>query len=342
MISRELINDNNYQLSKTIKLRRRDEMQKIKRTLLLGNIFILVMLLAACNGNVETQIKESQNLETRIIKTVYGDVEIPAKPKRIVAQGYMASLLALGVKPVGAPFWDIDSPHVKHLTSGIEDIGTIDASNLEKILSLKPDLIVTLAYDKELYEQLSKIAPTIVYTENTFMDTRDEIRTFGELLDKQKEAEAWIADFDKTVKEAKQQIKGLVAEDETVSVMGGFEKGIYVYSSGIWRGSQAIYKHLELTPPQRIQELIDANEPIKEISAEVIPEYAGDYIFLDSGNSGQFDRDGALWQSLEAVKNNRVFDLDGDYFWPYDPIAIKAQVEKVAEMIVERNKTTAK
>lgn len=42
---------------------------------------------------------------------------------------------------------------------------------------------------------------------------------------------------------------------------------------------------------------------------------------------------------MDAVKNNRVFDLDGDYFWPYDPIAIKAQVEKVAEMLVERQQS---
>lgn len=34
--------------------------------------------------------------------------------------------------------------------------------------------------------------------------------------------------------------------------MGGFNKEIFVYSFGIWRGVQAVYKHLELTPPPAV------------------------------------------------------------------------------------------
>lgn len=161
---------------------------------------------------------------------------------------------------------------------------------------------------------------------------------FGELLGKQREAEAWIADFNKTVQAAKEKIKGIVGKNETVSVMGEFNKEIYVYSFGIWRGVQAIYKHLELTPPPRVQKLIDEKEDLKVISYETIPEFAGDYMFLELGTSGQFQRHGAFWNSLEAVKNNRVFELDTDFFWPYDPIAIKAQVEKVAEMLEKSRK----
>ncbi|MBN3526679.1 hypothetical protein [Paenibacillus apiarius] len=86
------------------------------------------------------------------------------------------------------------------------------------------------------------------------------------------------------------------------------------------------------------QKLIEAKEDIKEISFEMVPEFAGDYIFLDSGKDGQFEWSGSFWKSLKAVKNNRVYDLDGDFFWPYDPIAVKAQVKKVAQMLVEGNK----
>ncbi|WGU95845.1 iron-hydroxamate ABC transporter substrate-binding protein [Paenibacillus dendritiformis] len=318
-------------------------------------LITMVLMLAACgsiqggakegSGGTEAQASQAgsgspaEAAKTRVVKTGKGEIEIPANPQRIVAQGYLATFLALGVKPVGAPSWDIESPHVRHLTSGIQDIGTIDASSVEKILSLGPDLIVTLSDDPAIYEQLSKIAPTVVFHYNTFDDTRDEIRTFGEMLGKEKEAEAWIADFNATVQTAKNKIKGIVAEGETVSVMGGFNKEIFVYSFGIWRGVQAVYEHLELTPPPAVQKLIDHREDIKFISLEKVPEYAGDYIFLDSGHDGQFERNGAFWNSLDAVKNNRVFDLDGDYFWPYDPIAIKAQVEKVAEMLVERQQS---
>ncbi len=323
----------------------------VRRKLWIGTMLALLMIvLTACtHANRETNQNEAQPLltanengkqkqPTRVITTIKGDITIPAEPKRVIAQGYLGTFLAFNVKPVGAPKWDIDSPHVKHLTAGIEDIGQIELGSVEKILALNPDLIVTLSDDPVMYEQLSKIAPTVVYPYNTFNDARDEIKTFGELLGKQKEAEAWIAEFNETVKAAKEKIKGIVAKNETVSVMGEFNKEIYVYSFGIWRGVQAIYKHLELTPPPRVQKLIDAKEDFKVISFETIPEFAGDYIFLESGKNGQFQRNGSFWNSLEAVKNNRVFDLDTDYFWPYDPIAIKAQVEKVAELLEKSHK----
>lgn len=123
-------------------------------------LIAMVLLLAACgsiqggakegSGGTEAQASQAGSgspeevAKTRVVKTGKGEIEIPANPQRIVAQGYLATFLALGVKPVGAPSWDIGSPHVRHLTSGIEDIGTIDASSVEKILSLAPDLIVTL------------------------------------------------------------------------------------------------------------------------------------------------------------------------------------------------------
>jgi len=318
-------------------------MQKAKKYVGFISLFTaLIIVLTACgnagsttpsNGN-DNQVPEPSPA-TRIVKTVNGDLEIPAEPKRVVAQGYMATLLALGVKPIGAPFWDIESPHVQGMTDGIEDIGNIDSSSIEKILSLQPDLIVTLSNDTQIYEQLSKIAPTVVYTYDTFKDTRDEIREFGKLLGKEEEAEAWVADFNETVKAAKAQIQGIIGDDETVTVMGGFDKGLYIYASGVWRGVQAIYSHLELTPPPRVQEIIEAGKDLEKVSFELVPEFAGDYIFLDSPQEGLLDREGSVWNTLDAVKQNRVFDLDGDYFWPYDPIAIKAQVQKVAEMLSE-------
>ncbi|MGG1659771.1 hypothetical protein [Brevibacillus sp. NRS-1366] len=38
---------------------------------------------------------------------------------------------------------------------------------------------------------------------------------------------------------------------------------------------------------------------------------------------------------MDVVKNGHVFQLDTDYFWPYDPIAVKAQIDLIADMLVE-------
>ncbi len=318
-------------------------------------VLFVMMMLAACDASQDdkdlvSQIAIEENEQeqvvtatdeqpqTRKIKTVMGDIEIPAEPKRVVAQGYLATFLALGVKPVGAPFWDIEAPHIKHLTDGIEDVGTIELGSIEKILSLEPDLIVTLSTDPVMYEKLSQIAPTIVYEYNTLGEAREEIKTFGAMLGREAEAEAWIVSFNETVAAAKERLRGVVGEDETVTLMGGFEKDLYVYSHDSWRGAQAIYEHLGLKRPSLVEEMKRNNQPSQIISQEKVPEFTGDYLFVEAGQQASFDPKSSIWKNLKAVKENRVFILDSDYFWPFDPEAVKLQVDLAADMIIERAK----
>ncbi|REK71225.1 ABC transporter substrate-binding protein [Paenibacillus paeoniae] len=326
----------------------------------LCTILVLTLTLAACgqaanpsnkNQQPPPSSQASQDAEksedqaakppsTRKVNTVMGEVEVPAEPKRVVAQGYLAAVLALGVKPVGAPYWDIESPHNRHLTEGmgIEDTGHIDLSSVEKILSLDPDLIITLSDDPAIYEQLSLIAPTVVFPYNTLGEARNEVRTIGQVLGREKEAEEWIDSFNITVAKAKERLKGIMKEDETVSLMGGHNKALYVYAGDSWRGAQAIYDHLELKRPPLVQEMHNQNVGSSVISLEKVPDFMGDYLFVEAGQSGSFDPSEDLWKHLSPVKNNQVFTLKSEYFWPFDPLAVKAQVDLVADMIIERHK----
>ncbi|NUU63343.1 ABC transporter substrate-binding protein [Paenibacillus agri] len=323
---------------------------------LIVGVVILALLLAGCGGNtVQTQetaantppsdstkaVEESTSAvaegqgDTQIINTINGDVEIPAHPQRIVTQGYLANFLVFGVKPVGAPYWELESPHLKpDMVSGIDDIGQITGESVEKILALQPDLIVTVGGDQKLNEQYSKIAPTVVFPYGTFDNVHTEMTAFGKILGKEKEAEEWLTQFDGKVGKAREAIKDIVKPDQTYSILGAFGKEYYVYGDGVNRGGQAIYQQLGLTPPASVKkDMIDKDRDAMDISLEKMPEYAGDYIFFDVSGDAKFDPDNPVWKSLDAVKNNRVFFLDPDFFWPYDPIAVEAQVDKVVEML---------
>ena len=76
----------------------------------------------------------------------------------------------------------------------------------------------------------------------------------------------------------------------------------------------------------------------KEVSLEVLNDYAGDYIFFDESNGAEMDKRDKVWTSIEAVKQDRVFYLDAKRFWPFDPIAVLAQAEEVADMIVSQKR----
>ncbi|MDP9352451.1 MAG: ABC transporter substrate-binding protein, partial [Chloroflexota bacterium] len=104
--------------------------------------------------------------EGRTIEHAMGTAEVPANPQRVVAldTGELDAAMTLGVKPVGAveAIPGEGFPSYLEGTEGIENVGTIEQPNLEKIAALKPDLILSSKLRHEvIYPQLSKIAPTV-------------------------------------------------------------------------------------------------------------------------------------------------------------------------------------
>lgn len=81
---------------------------------------------------------------------------------------------------------------------------------------------------------------------------------------------------------------------------------------------------------------------MKQVSQEVIPQYAADYMFITdynpNGESKTFERlkDSSVWKNLDAVKHNRVFINDFNTFYPYDPIAVSKQMDIITDMLIKR------
>ncbi|WP_230986552.1 ABC transporter substrate-binding protein [Cohnella fermenti] len=293
---------------------------------------------SAANGSATDSANGESS--TRIIKTVTGDVEIPVNPQRVVTDGYLPNLLLLGIKPVGSTQWDLENKVIADQIEGIENTGE---RSLEKMLDLDPDLIITWinpASDAKIIEQYEKIAPTIAIPYGEFKDVHDAVNYFADIFGKQDAAEQWLADFDKDVQTAREQIGGVVKPEDTFALMGVFvvDKGFYVYGDGNYRGGEAIYKQLGLNPPAKQKAEMIGKEEYRQISYEVVGDYAGDYIFLDQGDmiSEVWGEDEGVWKSLDAVKNNRVFQLDPDLFWGNDPISLRLQVQELARIITER------
>ncbi|MCG7409255.1 ABC transporter substrate-binding protein [Paenibacillus sp. ACRRX] len=290
----------------------------------------------------DSKTSNTDSVQTKTIQTATGQLEIPVNPKRIVMDGYLPNMLILGIKPVGAMQWDLDNKVIKDQIAGIESVGE---RSLEKMLDLDPDLIVTWLdpkYDGKIIEQYNKIAPTIVLPYNYFSSIYESTRYFGDIFDKQKEAEQWLTEFDQDSAEARTKINKVVKPKDTFALMGVFvvDSAFYIYGDGGYRGGEAIYQHLKLNPPPKQKQEMIGKQSSKKVSFEVVHEYAGDYIFLDQGKmiAEVWGSNEGVWKSLDAVKNNRVFDLDPDLFWGNDPISLKLQIKELAKMITERAK----
>ncbi|UPK43583.1 ABC transporter substrate-binding protein [Paenibacillus pabuli] len=313
----------------------------------------IILILAACNsgtgsgttestaagseattGSTETNAESSN--ATRIYKSLSGDVEIPAEPKRIVTDMYVSDLLTLGIKPVGAVQYYLENPFYADQVEGIENIGDRAAVSLEKVVALDPDLIITYSDQAEEIESYQKIAPTVVIPYGTFTNVEDEIRGFGELMNKSEEAEAWLKTYNERIEAARAKVKAVIKPEETFSILEVSDKSYYGYGDNFGRGGQAVYRALQLAPLEITKKELMGDTQWKEISREVVGDYAGDHIFLTVGENNKNYQGDSVWQSLPAVKNNQVYELEEDRYWYFDPIAIQGQAEEFADMIVER------
>src|SRR5699024_7990393 len=139
-------------------------------------VFVMFTILAACSSAMTENIGKPDDTteETRMFETVNGEIEIPSKPKRIVTDFYGGELLTVGANVVGVEPTAFDHPFIQDKLEETEDIG--EPINIEKVLSLQPDLIVVM-YDDH-YEQLSEIAPTVYIPYGTTTNIEETVQLF--------------------------------------------------------------------------------------------------------------------------------------------------------------------
>jgi len=291
------------------------------KKLLLPFMLIFVLLISACgNGSPESKNDESKTIT---YQSEDGPVKVPANPKRVIVLGsYAGNVLSLGVNIVGVDSWSKMNPRFEKKLKGVEEVSD---ENLEKIIELKPDLIIGLSNTKNI-DKLKKIAPTVTYTYNK-VDYLTQHVEIGKLLNKEKEAQSWVDDFKKRAAKAGSDIKAKIGEDTTVSVIENFDKQLYVFGDNWGRGTEILYQEMKLKMPEKVKEMA-LKDGYYAISPEVLPEYAGDYLIFSKNQDGDtsFEKTNT-YKNIPAVKNNHVFEANAKEFYFNDPITLDYQLD---------------
>ncbi|PTH56367.1 ABC transporter substrate-binding protein [Staphylococcus agnetis] len=281
----------------------------------------IILLLAACGQNKEEKSAQS-DVKTLALKTAEGkqNVKIPQTPKRIVvlAPTYAGGLKYLDANIVGVSNQVDQSPILKKHFRDTDKVGNDD---VEKVASLKPDLIVTYDTDKNT-KKLEKIAPTLAinYGKYNYLEQQELL---GQIMNKEKEVAEWKDNWVKQTKQDGTEIKKAIGKDATVSIIEDFEKKIYAYGKNWGRGSEVIYQAFGLKMPTELEKATQ-KEGWKEISKEEIETYAGDYIIKAKAPKAaqpEFTHT-AMWSNLKAVKAKHVFDVDSSIYWYNDPYSL--------------------
>jgi iron complex transport system substrate-binding protein len=128
-----------------------------------------VAAVAACSKQKPGEVAKDGSVT---VKHLFGETKVPAPPKRVVSAGFTEQddLLAVGVVPIAVTNWFGDQPlgvwpwALPKLGDAKPDVLSLaDGMQIDKISALKPDLIVATnaGLDKDTYDKLSQIAPTI-------------------------------------------------------------------------------------------------------------------------------------------------------------------------------------
>lgn len=273
------------------------------------------------------EVESSQTGGERTIQTSFGDVKVPETPKRVIATYGMGDLIALGVKPV-ATYQTSGTAYEKE----VADLPVWNQFEAEEIMAFDPDLI--LVVNQEQYDEVSKIAPTILIP-FTQLSMDERVTYLGEILNKQEEAKKALADFKEKIAKAKETLnqKGITSQNFSIFEASS-NGGIWVYGDKWGRGGDLLYSQLGLNAPDIIQKEIIAKDQYRELSMESVQDYAGDYIIF-SGKIGSL-LDNPVWNSIPAVKAGNVIPINEELFYDIDLYSSGVQLDYLIKALIDK------
>ncbi|AVQ33576.1 iron citrate ABC transporter substrate-binding protein [Staphylococcus muscae] len=286
---------------------------------------IAVMLLVAACGNANDSKKESSSSskgQAVEVKHDGGTTKIEKEPKKVVALEYsfVDALVALGVKPVGIA----DDGDKENIIDPIRDkvgdyksVGDRKQPNLEVISQLKPDLIIADSNrHKGNYEQLSKIAPTILLPslDSDYKQNLEAFKTIGKALSKSDEADKRLDEHKDKIEKYQKEIT--MDKDKKVLPAVISQSGLLAHSDKSYVGQflhelgfkEALTKDVADQLPEYL------NAPYLNMNSEQLSDVNPERMFIMvNGEDDPFYvkmKEDKVWNELDAVKNDRVHVVD--------------------------------
>ncbi len=191
-------------------------------------------------------------------------------------------------------------------------VGGYFSPNLEKILSLKPDIVVMQQSSRKLSLQLEKLGiKTKIVKLTTLQDIKDTVTIIGDVLDKKNEAKLLLQKMQKALYD----LKGIVTDKKILIVIGhnlSLEKRIFVAGQNLYfddiinlSGNTNAFKSQRKGQPILNMENIIATNPDIVILLSPYKKQKG---LSDSDLINPW-----LKLPIEAAKKQNIYIIDKDY-----------------------------
>ena len=241
-------------------------------------------------------------------------VSLAAQPRRIVSlvPAVTEMLFAIGAGPqvVGVSSYDQDPPEVRTLPR----VGALLDPDVERILSLKPDLAVTYGSQADLKAQLTRASIALFdYRHAGLADITSTLRQLGAVTGRGAQAETVASEIEQRLARIRARA-GSPARPRTLLVFGR-ERGALrnIYASG---GRGFLHDMLEAAGGTNVFADIDREsvQATTELILARAPEVILEVRSADVLTADEAARESASWaplSSVPAVRQQRIVVLTG-------------------------------
>lgn len=186
--------------------------------------------------------------------------------------------------------------------ASVETVGTLQTPDVEKIISLDPDLVVASThFDEEIATKLEaeKIPVLILYEEKEMTGVYDMITTLGQAMNCNDKAAACVDNMKETIEEVETAVKDQ-EKPSVYYVVGYGESGDYTAGGDTFVGAM-----IETAGGENIAKDVSG----WNISLEKIVEADPDIIVLSEYFKDDFVKT-KPYKNLTAVKEGKVYTID--------------------------------
>jgi iron complex transport system substrate-binding protein len=267
-----------------------------------------------------------------VVSDVNRTLNAQTRPQRIVSVvpsvTEMLFAMGAGARVVGVGNFDRYPPEALTRTK----VGGLIDPDVERIISLKPDLVVVYGTQSDLRTQMERASiPTYLYQHAGLADITTTIRDLGARIGNVKESTGLADQIESDIADVKRRVAGQ-PRPRTLLVFGRDAetlRGIYA-SGGIGflhdmleaAGGTNVFADVERQSIQTTSELAVARAP------EVIVEIGVETASASGRNLRAWD----TLPSIPAVRTKRIYQLTGDGMMNPGP-RISTSVRRVAEVL---------
>jgi iron complex transport system substrate-binding protein len=295
----------------------------------MNKLFVFILLIIFGCGKDEHKQTEQP---LKVVDDLGKSFSVDSIPQRVITLApnltEMIYELGVGNKLVGNTFYC----NYPQQANDVEKVGDLLTINYEKILELKPDIILLTVEGntKEGYDKLTELGfKVFISNPRDFEGIKKTLLDLSKIFDKEQTADFLIADWNGRLN----KIKKVVDQNAEKSAM------FLISLQPIMLAGNNTYinEFLKFCGIKNITEDTDVNYPV--FSREQVLVRDPDYIFYSAGmNRDETEIKNAYpeWSKLSALKNGNLFFIDADLYFRPGPRFVLA-LEDLASKVYNKN-----